>query len=312
MAHSDEVSELSWGGTRLASAGGKQVCVWSSSGALEWQAEADKYTVNHVLAHSSGRIVTSGAFGTVNVFDATGTLVQSSTDERMLPGRLFELADGRVAVGYDEYEDLRLLDLDTGAFEELEAQGEQGPSIAVRERGGQLFSLGTSAGMVSWNLGTKAFVARIEGPEGEPLGFVGETLAFSTTAKGAAIWQTSDGNLLHEIAIADVRAGSASADGKRLAMHCKEGVVVVDVASGKQERLLAYGPFPRLTSFSPDGTLLAVIVDGGGKSSLKVFEVATGKDLGGWDGSVRVRSIYFSPGLLLLGKADGNIERLEM
>lgn len=168
----------------------------------------------------------SGSFGTVSVLDA--------------PGRLYEVAGGRALVGLDEYEDLRLVDLETAKLDPLEAQGEQSRSIAIKQRGDEAASLGPAAGIVRWSLVTKAFISRVMGPPGEALGFVGETLAFSTTAKGAAIWQTSGGSLVHEIAIADVRSGSASADGQRLAMHCKRGVVLIDVASGKEERVLAY------------------------------------------------------------------------
>ncbi len=310
MSHSKAVRQISAGIGRVASAGGKQVCVWSESGALGWDAQADKYEVTNVLAHSSGRVLTSGSFGTVCVFDDGGKLLASSTDERSPPGGLFELADGRVLVGLDEYEDVRLVDLETALLDPLEAQGEQSRALEIKQRGDEVASLGPAAGIVRWSLASKAFLSRVMGPPGEALGFVGETLAFSTTAKGCAIWQTADGSLVHEIAIADVRAGSASADGKRVAMHCKLGVVVVDVASGKQERSLDYGPFPRLTKFSSDGSRLAVVFDKGQASTIAIVDLATGNEATTWRGSQRVTALAFLGDALFFGRADGGVERL--
>jgi hypothetical protein len=310
MSHSDAVTQISVGASRLASAGGKQVCVWSESGALEWQADADKYEVTNVLAHSSGRVLTSGSFGTVSVFDSKGKALASSTDERNQPGRLFELADGRVLVGLDEYEDLRLVDTETAKLDPLEAQGEQSRALEIKQRGDEVQSLGPAAGIVRWSLATKAFLSRVMGPPGEALGFVGETLAVSITAKGCAIWQTADGSLAYEIAIADVRGGSASADGKRVAMRCKAGVVVLDVASDKQERLLAYGPFPRLTKFSADGSRLAVVFDQGQASTIALVDLATGSEAATWRGSQRVTALAFLGDALFFGRAGGGVERL--
>jgi hypothetical protein len=312
MAHSGPVSQIRVGNGRLVSSGGKQVCVWNETGALAWQADADKYEVTNVLAHSSGRVVTSGSFGSVSVFDPTGKLIASSVDERNQPGRLFELADGRVLVGLDEYEDLRFVDLETAALDPLEAQGEQSRALEIRHRGDEVASLGPAAGVTRWSLSSKAFLVRVMGPPGEALGFVGETLAFSSTAKGAAIWQTADGSLVHEIAIADVRSGSASADGKRIAMHCKKGVSLIDAVSGKEERLLPYEPFPRLTAFAPDGSRLAVVFDQGKASSVAVVDPASGSELATWRGSVRANALGFVAGGLFIGKSDGSVERLSI
>lgn len=70
MSHSDAVAQISAGFGRVASAGGKQVCVWSESGALDWQADADEYEVTNVLAHSSGRVLTKRVTALAFVGDA--------------------------------------------------------------------------------------------------------------------------------------------------------------------------------------------------------------------------------------------------
>lgn len=307
--HSGRINSIDGLQGTTVTGGGKQVCLWDPQGQLLWKADADKYEVNHVLLHSSGCVVSTGSFGTIAVLDGeTGAARHTLTDEMMPPGALFELPDGRVAVGSAEYEDLRLLDVATGALEELEPQGEQGPAMAVRVVDGVLQSLGQ--GLCRWDLTSHAFISRVFGPEGEDLGLVGDELAFSLSGGGAAIWRTDGGEVVHQIAGHELRSGVASRDGARIALLGEKGVTLVNVESGAVERSLEYGPWPRLVCFSDDGALVAVVVGNQG-SSLKLFQVESGQDLGGWDGP-RISALRLFPRLLLLGLEDGNAQRIAL
>lgn len=83
------------GTAKTVTGGGKEVCAWDEAGALVFRVEADRYEVDHVLAHSSGCVVSSGSFGTVAVLEgATGAVRHEHTHEDMPPGALFELPDG--------------------------------------------------------------------------------------------------------------------------------------------------------------------------------------------------------------------------
>lgn len=44
---------------------------------------------------------------------------------------------------------------------------------------------------------------------------------------------------------------------------------------------------------------------------MKLFEAASGRDLGGWDGA-DISCLRLMPGLLLLGLEDGNVQRLAL
>jgi WD40 repeat protein len=306
--HSGRVNEISPAdATRFFSGGGKQVCAWDGDKLL-WSVEADKYEVNSVLA-AGGRVVSAGSYGTLAVLDGDTGAVRHSRELSSPPGRLFALPDGRVAVADAEYEDLLLLDVETGVTEALEPQGEQGPALGVRASATTLHSVGPLAGACRWDLATRAFLGRAIGPEGEAQNFAGDALAFTTTETSVHLWQVTDGAVVRTVdGLADVRGGAASPDGERLAIRSKEGVTLIDVATGAVEQRLAAGPFPRLASFSPDGARLAVVVDGKGTSTVTLFDTATGAEAGGWKGS-RVSTLRLLAGVLLLGLEDGTVVR---
>lgn len=299
-------------GTRTVSGGGKQVCVWNAaSGELVWKADADRYEVNAVLPHTSGSVVTSGSSGTVSVFGGDGRLHHSFEKEQPA-GALFELPDGRVLVGDDEYEDLKILDVGTGEVIDLPSEGEQNPIRWVRTQGSTLEALGPSMGLCRYDLATRTLLGRVMPPDGETCGLVGGDRAVTFQDDVVTIWSTTDGGVLHRIdGLTDARGATASPDGSLIAVRRKDEVTLLDAARGERKRSIPYGAWPRITHFSDDGALLVVVVDARPRSSLKVFQVASGNDLGGWDGE-RVASVATIPGWLLLGKESGNIERLAM
>lgn len=301
------------GTTRAVSGGGKQVCAWDDSGKLAWRVDADQYEVNAVLACASGCVVSSGSHGTLAVLDgATGAVRHTHDLSSMPPGRLFELPGGQVIVADEEYENLRVLDVESGALDELDPQWEQGPALDVRVSGTRLRSIGPMAGSCTWELATRSFGGRVMGPEGEAQGFAGDELAFTTTEERVTLWRATDGAVVHEWSgLADVRGGVASPDGARLAIRSKAGVMLLDTATGAIERHIDHGPWPRLTAFSDDGSQLAVVTDANKRSSLQLVEVASGSVVARWEG-VRVSTLRWVPGVVLLGLEDGNVERLAL
>lgn len=296
------------GGARTASAGGKQVCVWEQ-GALVWKADADRYEVDAVLAHSRGSVISAGTYGTVSVFDGETGAVCHRFELGEAASDLFELPDGRVAVGLDEYEDLRLLDVHTGAVTELAAQGEQGSALDLRVDGDRLETIGPVNGVCRWDLARGVFERRVLGPAGEAVGFAGKGRAATLEEAALSIWSTDDGALIDRVeGLTELRGATISPDGTQIAVRMQAGIAFIDVASGTIARTLAYGPFPRIAAFSPDGARLAVVSTKQQRSSVTLFDVVTGKDVGGWDGE-QVSTVTFVPGWLLLGKESGAIER---
>lgn len=300
-------------GARTVSCGGKQVCVWTAtSGELVWKVDADQYGVDHVLPHSSGCVVSSGSYGTVAVLEGADGRVRHRLEKEQPAGALFELPDGRVLVGDEEYEDLKILDVVSGEAIDLPSEGEQNPVRWIRAHNTTLEALGPSMGLCRYDLAAGTLLGRVMPPDGETCGLLAGDRAISFEGDVLTIWSTNDGGVLHRVdGLTDARGVTPSPDGAVMAVQAKDGVTLIDAARGERLRTITYGPWPRITSFSPDGRVLVVVLGAKGRSSLKVFEVASGNDLGGWDGD-QVSTVTVIPGFLLLGRESGNIERLAM
>lgn len=313
--HGDRVNVIRAfaGGARTVSGGGKQVCVWDqASGELVWKVDADQYGVDDVLAHSSGCVVSAGSYGTVSVLEGTDGRVRHTVEKEQPAGSLFELPDGRVVVGDEEYEDLKILDVTSGEVIDLASEGEQDPVSWVRVHGTTLEALGPMMGLCRYDLATGELLGRVIAPEGENCGLLAGDRAATFEGDVLTIWSTTDGGVLHRVdGLTGASGATPSPDGTVIAVRAKDGVALVDAARGERLRTIAYGPRPNITSFSPDGRLLVVVLSAKARSSLKVFEVASGKDLGGRDGD-QVSTVSLIPGWLLLGKESGAIERLAM
>ncbi len=122
------------------------------------------------------------------------------------------------------------------------------------------------------------------------------------------LWQVSSGRELRTLAKDEGSTSSVafSPDSKLLATGSKRSVLW-DVSSGRELRIL-YGHADQVQSvaFSPDGELLA---SGSWDKTIKLWEVASGRELLTLPHTSQVMSVVFSPDgkLLASGAADGTV-----
>ncbi len=318
-AHSSNVTciQLFANGTRSVSAGGKQVCVWSEAdGALVWRTEADRYEVNTVLAHSSGSIISAGSYGTVAVLEGDSGAIRHRVELGQPAAALFELPDGRVVVGDEEYEDLRVLDPRSGELIELDPQGEQGRVVDVRIEGSRLHAVNVFGGCCTYDLETFTFEGRTWGPSGEAIGFVpGRERVLSISEAGAYLWDPSDGTRREQLAFgADPRV-AIDPRGARLALANADSLHICS-GEGELERTIALVGRVRLLRFSSDGRTLASVIEhdteGGRSFGVVSFDAASGSQLCEWTSTVWPRALAVGSTQVVIGLNDGTLERVRL
>lgn len=310
-AHSDNVSTLSLSpnAEHVVSTGGREVGLWRfSDGAQLWLVPADKYEATAALVHPSGCVVSAGSFGTVAVLEGDSGRVRHTIELGEAAGGLFQLPDGRVAVGTDEYEDLFLLDVATGQRQDLEAQGEQGSSRGIRVEGNTLASLGLNAGIVRWNLDTLAFIGRVAAPAGECVGWLGNDRAVTLERGAIVVWQAADGAIAHRIEASEVKQVFPSPDGRHLLATTMTGVILLDGHTGAVVGTLELGFFPRFVRLVDGGAVAALGTWQSGRSELRLVALPSLKEVGSLDRST-VSAVVGVGRTLFFGGADDSVER---
>jgi WD40 repeat protein len=137
----------------------------------------------------------------------------------------------------------------------------------------------------------------------------GRRLAAGGTDGRIQLWGVERGRVLKERQLGSFEDNitniEASPDGMRLAVHASSGILLWDVAQGKELRRIEWKQEDARMAFSPDGHLLAVC--GGDESkTLHLWSVETGELARTLEGDNPFQGMVFVPGGTRLITVDGS------
>jgi len=257
-------------------------------------------SIYSIVFHPGGKIVASvNGDNTIKLWDAaTGKELRTIVGHSSIVKSIAFSPDGKVLASTSADKFIRLWDLATG--KELRTIACVVRSIAFSPDSEFLAGGGSNNTLKLWDVSSGKEMLTFGKPQDASIYSIafnpnGKILASLVGGKTIRLWDVATGNELRGFVgrIALFEAIAFSPDGKLLALLRIDGKInLLDLASGKAQPAFGdYSPAVESIAFSPDGKLLPGVSDVG----IKLWDVATGKEVRTLSGSSQINAIAFSP-----------------
>jgi RNA polymerase sigma factor (sigma-70 family) len=307
--------------------GQDRVRLWDAATGKEVRViECSRGAAEHVaFAPRGGPLAVGGAEATVRFWDpATGKEVRYFEGHQHGVHAGVFAPDGKMLVTASAEPFVRLWDLSTGRATRFASRKGDVRSVALAPDGKTLATSGGPSGgwPELWDLSTGRLLRRFTPSEQDFSGdgrvvfsANGRTLAAGTGSSRIRFWETATGKEQSPFAGVPDATGSSmwqsvkfvlAPDGKTVATtrgsHARSGVILWDLATGKERRALAETGVP--AAFTPDGRLVAVLFE----QEVRLVDASRGVEVRRVKGDQRVTCAAFSPdGRTLATAGDGRV-----